>query len=89
VTEDLRISARLVEADGKVVASTDTAPVHFTYPTTSWVVGERVDDVYDLLLPADAPAGTYHPLIILYRGADGSEIGRVELPDLSVSGPRL
>jgi hypothetical protein len=92
LAEDLRISARLVSEDGapaqlaKAVAATDTVPVHFTYPTTSWVVGETVNDVYDLLIPDDAPAGRYKPLIIVYRGADGSEIGQIELPALVVPG---
>jgi len=66
-----------------VLVADDRVPVHFAYPTTAWVPGERVDDVYDLLMPANAPLGPYGFQIILYRAADGSEVGRLELPLLA------
>ncbi len=59
----------------------DRAPVHFTYPTIAWVPGEPVRDVYDLRLPPGASPGLYAVLLILYRVADGSEVGRVQLPE--------
>jgi hypothetical protein len=80
VTDELKVSARLLRSDDpSPLVANDQVPVHFTYPTTAWVVGERVQDVYDLPLPATAPAGNYHVLIILYRAADGAEVGRTEL----------
>ncbi len=39
VTDELKVSARLVNAAGEVVAAEDAVPVHFTYPTTAWVPG--------------------------------------------------
>jgi len=86
VTEELKVSARLLDGTGQVVAADDRVPVHFAYPTTAWVPGERVQDVYDLVLPAGAADGTYSVLVILYRAADGSEMGRAELPPLTVPG---
>ena len=71
----MKVSARLVDGAGKVVAQDDGVPVHFTYPTTAWVPGERVEDVYDLALPPTATEGAYGILLILYRAADGSEWG--------------
>jgi 4-amino-4-deoxy-L-arabinose transferase-like glycosyltransferase len=82
--EDLKISARLVDAAGQVVAQDDRVPVHFTYPTTAWVPGERIVDVYDLSLPSNTPGGDFSPLLVLYRAADGSEVGRVQLPPVAV-----
>jgi 4-amino-4-deoxy-L-arabinose transferase-like glycosyltransferase len=82
--EDLKISARLVDAAGQVVAQDDRVPVHFTYPTTAWVPGERIVDVYDLSLPSNTPGGDFSPLLVLYRAADGSEVGRVQLPPVTV-----
>jgi hypothetical protein len=79
VTEDLKVSARLLNEGGEVVVAQDAAPVHFTYPTTAWIPGETVSDVYDLRLPAGAPAGNYRALVILYRAANGSEVGRATL----------
>ena len=78
------MSARLVDGTGQVVAQDDRVPVNFTYPTTAWVPGERVIDVYDLPLPAGTPGGDFSPLLILYRAADGSEVGRVQLPPVTV-----
>jgi hypothetical protein len=78
--EELKVSARLLDEAGQLVASEDMAPVWFTYPTTAWAPGETVDDIVDVRLkPADAP-GVYTPLVILYRAADGSEVGNVTLP---------
>jgi hypothetical protein len=79
ITQSLKVSARLLDAAGNQVAAQDRVPVNFTYPTTAWVPGETVQDVYDLALRPGAPAGPYRPLIILYRAVDGREAGRAEL----------
>jgi len=79
ISEALKISARLLDGAGQPVAAQDVAPVHFTYPTTAWIPGETVHDVYDLELTCREAAGPYTPLLVLYRSADGSEIGRAEL----------
>jgi hypothetical protein len=96
VKEELKVSARLLDDAGHTVAQDDRVPVHFAYPTTAWVPGELVQDVYDLALPPASPArpghaglaggiattgpaaGPYDVLLILYRAADGSEVGRVQ-----------
>ena len=62
---------------------------NFTYPTTAWVPGERIVDVYDLPLPSGTPGGDFSPLLILYRAADGSEVGRVQLPSCHRSSLKL
>ena len=66
-----------------MLAANDQVPVHFAYPTTAWVRGETVTDVYDLELPRQVPNGNYGVLVILYREADGQEVGRAELPPLA------
>jgi hypothetical protein len=81
VREELKVSARLMDGAGKVIAQDDRVPVHFAYPTTAWVPGERVQDVYDLTPPPGAASGTYIMLLVLYRAANSSEIGRVQLPE--------
>jgi hypothetical protein len=85
ITEELKVSARLLDPSGEVLAANDRTPVHFAYPTTAWVAGETVDDVYDLPVPATAPPGPYGLLVILYRAVDASEVGRVELPPVTAS----
>ena len=84
VQEQLKVSARLLDASGKQLLQDDRVPVHFTYPTTAWAPGELVRDSYDLALPPNAPAGLYTILLILYRGSDGGEVGRVQLPPVDV-----
>jgi hypothetical protein len=85
ISEELKVSARLVDAVGNVLVADDRVPVHFTYPTTAWTPGELVTDIYDLPLPAGAPGGEFSSLLILYRAADGGEVGRVQLPPVTVS----
>jgi hypothetical protein len=82
--DPLKVSARLLDATGASIVQDDRAPVHFAYPTTAWVVGEPVRDSYDLALPPDAPSGAYTVLLILYRAADGVEVGRLHLPPIEV-----
>ena len=77
IKEQLKVSARLLDASGKQLLQDDRVPVHFTYPTSAWVPGELVRDSYDLALPPNAPAGPYTVLLILYRASDGGEVGRV------------
>lgn len=81
VNEDLKVSARLLRPDGSMVASQDAVPVHWAYPTTAWRPDETVVDAYDFALPAGTRADDIRPLVILYRAADGAEIGRFEPSD--------
>jgi hypothetical protein len=79
VSDDLKVSARLLDGSGEVLTAADSVPVHNTYPSRAWQVGETVGDLYDLPIPPDRRSGPYHLLIILYRADDGSEVGRAEL----------
>ncbi|MGB4803476.1 MAG: hypothetical protein WBV59_12525, partial [Anaerolineae bacterium] len=77
ITDTLQVSARLLDAAGQIVAQYDGEPVHRARPTTTWRPGERIVDVYDLPLQGQGP---FTPLLILYRAADGREVGRLALP---------
>jgi hypothetical protein len=82
---ELKVSARLLDAAGVVQAVVDAVPVHFAYPTSVWRPGEIVADVYDLVLQAGAPPGSYTPLIIWYDPAqNAAEVGRVELAPITI-----
>jgi hypothetical protein len=76
VDEALKVSARLVGEDGRVVIARDAVPVHWAYPTTAWRPGETVLEVHDFALVEENDLSTLTPLLILYRAADGSEVGR-------------
>jgi hypothetical protein len=86
--ERLKISARLVEAGGRLVSAVDAEPVGGAYPTTDWQPGEIVADLYEIPLPAGTPPGTYAPVIVVYDPDldSGGERGRVELPPVLLDG---
>ena len=86
LSEPFKVSARLVNADGQVVAATDAEPVAGAYPATTWRPGEVVADAYEIPLPAGLPTGDYTPLVIVYDPATGTEHGRVELAPVTLSG---
>jgi hypothetical protein len=81
----LKISARLLEPGGQVVAVADAEPVAGAYSTTAWRPGEVVLDAYELPLPAGLPPGEYSPLVIVYEPATGAELGRVELAPVALA----
>jgi hypothetical protein len=87
--QPLKVSARLVDTAGQVVAATDAEPVSGAYPTTAWRPGEQVADAYEIPVPAGLPPGEYTPLLILYEPATGLERGRAELPPIHLEGNPL
>ncbi len=78
--QSLKVSMRVQDERGAVLASDDRIPVHFAYPTDRWLPGEQVTDVYDLPLAAQQISGARRLLIVLYEPASGKEVGRIELP---------
>ncbi len=86
LAEPFKVSARLVNSDGLVVAATDAEPVSGVYPATAWRRGEVVADAYEIPLPAGLPPGDYMPLVIVYDPATGAEEGRVELAPVTLQG---
>jgi hypothetical protein len=86
VAEPLKVSARLVDAQGNVVAVTDAEPVGGAYPATAWRSGEVVADAYEIPLPSGLPPGEYRPVVILYHPGTGAERGRVELSPVTLAG---
>jgi hypothetical protein len=83
LSQELKVSARLVGPDEEIVAQSDGVPVHFAYPTRVWREGEYIKDVYDLLAPETLAPGEYTPVVIVYDPAAGAaEVGRVTLPAL-------
>ena len=63
---DYNVFTHLLDPAGFLRAQQDNAPVGGTYPTSQWAIGEMVVDVYDIALPADAPAGAYALEVGLY-----------------------
>jgi hypothetical protein len=86
MAEPFKVSARLLNASGQMVAVTDSEPVARTYPVTTWRPGEVVADAYEIRLPVGTPPGDYRPLVIVYDPASGEEYGRAELEPVYLEG---
>jgi len=84
--EPLKLSVRLLNAQGQTVAAADAEPVAGAYPTTAWRQGEIVLDAHEIALPAGLPPGDYAPLVIVYDPATGTERGRAELAPIALQG---
>ncbi|MGQ9765814.1 MAG: hypothetical protein ACUVSS_00495 [Anaerolineae bacterium] len=64
-------SVQLLDAGGVLRAQRDQQPGDGAFPTTGWVPGEVLTDVYRVALPADLPTGSYAVIVKLYDAATG------------------
>lgn len=69
--DDYRLSLQLVDEEGKVWVEEAFSPGGDGYPTTQWNEGEVVKGQYQLIVPADAPAGQYNLRGTIYAAATG------------------
>jgi mannosyltransferase len=63
-----KVFTHILDAGSKVVAQRDAEPADNLRPTTTWQPGERIDDNYGIVVPADLPAGSYTLEIGMYAG---------------------
>ncbi len=56
----------LTEDGGTLIAQRDIVPVNGLRPTTSWTVGEIINDPHQIALPEGTTAGTYQVRVGLY-----------------------
>jgi 4-amino-4-deoxy-L-arabinose transferase-like glycosyltransferase len=75
---------QLLAPDDQPVTQNDGEPVGWSRPTTSWQVGETIDDRRGILLPTNLPAGRYRLVVGWYPIDDGER-----LPVVSNSGELL
>ncbi|MBI5304961.1 MAG: hypothetical protein HY868_22710 [Chloroflexi bacterium] len=75
IATDLTVFAHLADANERVVAQQDSAPVRGTYPTSAWQPGELIVDAYDLQVDA---MGTFTILVGMY---DSATLARVPVFD--------
>ncbi len=64
--QDYAVFTHLVLPPDAVWAQKDAQPQNGAAPTSSWEPGQRVEDVYTLTLPDDAPPGVYFVEIGIY-----------------------
>jgi uncharacterized membrane protein len=76
----------LLDQDGRIVAQDDHVPQQGRRPTNTWLLGEVVEDDYELRLPADLAPGRYRLLAGLYDAntAGLPRLGATEIGEIIV-----
>ncbi len=75
IPDDLKVSVRFYDSEGRMLAQSDKVPVHFAYPMTKWKVGELVVDAYEFSLKPEGGK----LVVIVYDPSTLAERGRIEL----------
>ena len=73
-TDDYVVLVHLLDDEGRLIAQHDGQPVGGSRPTTSWQVGETVDDRHGLLIPPGIPPGEYRLVAGMYLSATGERL---------------
>jgi hypothetical protein len=92
------VFVHLLDEEGNIRGQRDSLPGDGALPTTSWIEGEIVADVYEIPIASDAPPGSYTIITGMYdaatggrlavSGADGTHLGdHLSIAQLSVSAP--
>jgi 4-amino-4-deoxy-L-arabinose transferase-like glycosyltransferase len=89
ILKSYSIFVHLVDAEGRMWAQHDAAPLNGLHPTTHWVEGEIISDPRELVLPQDMPEGRYRLEAGIYlpetmehlpiRGRDGQSLGETAI----------
>ncbi len=74
-TRDYRVTLRLIDNDGAVVAQRDEFPIGALLPPTTWNAGDVKPGFMALPLPAELPPGDYRVVVGVYDPATGAPVG--------------
>jgi hypothetical protein len=66
-TGDYTVFIHLLDAQGQLVAQSDSKPQSGDYPTFLWVQNERIKDQYQVVIPPETPPGTYEFSVGMYE----------------------
>lgn len=75
------VFVQLLDSSGNIVAQQDGWPVDGRWPSTCWAAAETVSDPYSIVLPGEAPSGTYQLVIGLYDAASGERLQTLQNMD--------
>ena len=67
IDESYTVFTHLLAADGTLIAQQDNIPLYGIRPTTTWLVGEEMEDVYGLQISEDVPPGEYRLVAGMYH----------------------
>jgi len=68
------VFVHLLNEDGEIVAQRDSVPGQGTLPTTSWVEGEVVTDIYELAMPSEISPGSYTLIVGMYEASTAERL---------------
>jgi hypothetical protein len=85
------VFTHLLGPGDRIVAQKDSPPDDGDRPTTNWVLGEVVDDPYDLLIPPGTPPGRYQLEVGMYEPQTGRRVlvSPGHPPDAPATGDRI
>jgi hypothetical protein len=86
-TQDYTVFVQLLDANSTWLAGGDAPPVNNFYPTSMWRVGDFIDDLHTLVLPADLSPGTYKIYLGLYDPITGVRLHRLDITGDAVDIP--
>jgi hypothetical protein len=84
-TTDWALTARLLRADGKPVASVTALLAGPRHPSSQWRAGELARGQHSLALPPDLPPGRYQVQVVVHRPDDETLTGWLNLGKLQVT----
>jgi len=82
---DYTVFTHLLAPDGSMTGQRDNQPVGGTYPTSLWVPGEVIRDVYKIPVHAEASAGAHRLEVGMYAPATGTRLSVEGSPVNAVS----
>jgi hypothetical protein len=78
-SSSLKVFVHLLDAEGRLVAQSDSVPVLWTYPTDAWKPGEVVVDFHQFPIDASVPPGRYTLQTGLYDEETGARVSRLDM----------
>ncbi|MBL7065235.1 MAG: hypothetical protein ISS49_13665 [Anaerolineae bacterium] len=92
--EDYTVFVHLLAPDGSMTGQRDSQPVGSSYPTSLWLAGEVVTDVYEIPVRADTVPGAHQLEVGMYVAETGARLrvagsadDAVFLQTVAVTGP--
>ncbi len=72
--ETYTVFTHILAPDGSTTGQRDSHPVNGTYPTSQWMTGEVVSDVYEIPIRADAAPGAHRLKVGMYVAETGDRL---------------
>ncbi|HUW95733.1 MAG TPA: hypothetical protein VMW58_08090, partial [Anaerolineae bacterium] len=73
-SDDYVVFVHLLDGDGRLMTQHDGEPVGGFRSTTTWQIGETVEDKHGILIPQGTPSGEYRLVAGMYLPATGERL---------------